>query len=170
MLDVVESIRFLELISMIEARIGGALGNRKLFGITQAGEVFELMNGETFSLHKTCAWCSQPWDIHVGWERGPLQVEQSARMARFLFEMYDVNGNGMIEHLELLRLHRDLHLDELDCSEQLIERFVDVELARLARLPGGHGDDEGGVSLPHFVQYFGEMVPWMRGQLLAETQ
>ena len=29
MLDVVESIRFLELISMIEARIGGALGNRK---------------------------------------------------------------------------------------------------------------------------------------------
>ena len=53
MLDVVESIRFLELISMIEARIGGALGNRKLFGITQAGEVFELMNGETFSLHKT---------------------------------------------------------------------------------------------------------------------
>lgn len=169
MLDVVESIRFLELISMIEARIGGALGNRKLFGITQAGEVFELMNGETFSLHKTCAWCSQPWDIHVGWERGPLQVEQSARMARFLFEMYDVNGNGRIEHLELLRLHRDLHLDELDCSEQLIERFVDVELARLARLPGGHGDDEGGVSLPHFVQYFGEMVPWMRGQLLAET-
>ena len=55
LLDVVESIRFLELISMIEARIGGALGNRKLFGITQAGEVFELMNGETFSLHKTCA-------------------------------------------------------------------------------------------------------------------
>lgn len=169
MLDVVESIRFLELISVIEARIGDALGNRKLFGITLVGEVSELMNGETFSLHKTCAWCSQPWDIHVGWERGPLQVEQSARMARFLFDMYDVNGNGRIEHLELLRLHRDLRLDELDCSEQLIERFVDVELARLARLPGGHGDDEGGVSLPHFVHYVGEMVPWMRQELLGKT-
>ena len=116
-----------------------------------------------FRCTRHARWCSQPWDIHVGWERGPLQVEQSARMARFLFDMYDVNGNGRIEHLELLRLHRDLRLDELDCSEQLIERFVDVELARLARLPGGHGDDEGGLSLPHFVQYFGENGRWCHG-------
>ncbi len=179
MMEVVESIRFQELTKAIEALIGGALGDRKLFGIDKDGEVADLINGETFSLHTSNAWCSQPWDIHVSKERGPLQTEQTAPMARFLFETYDVNCNGRIERAELLRLLKDLQLEELDVSEQLIERFVDGELARLARLPGGDGRDgrDGGsppsrqsnaVRLPQFVQYVGEMVRWMRQELLAD--
>ena len=160
--DVIESVRLVELKSAIEAKRGCALGSKRLFGIDRAGEVVEIGSSDAFSQFILTSWFMQPWSVHICAEQGVLQTLSIAPMAKFLFDTYDINSNGKIDRLELLRLLKDLKLERLEVSDKLLHRFVETELARLAT------DGSREISLHQFIEYMASMVRWMRTELTAD--
>ena len=74
-----------------------------------------------------------------------------------------MNRNGRLERHELVRIIKDLNLERLQCSELLIERFVEAEFCLLDT------DGSGGIDLHEFTEYVTSMTRWMREELTFEA-
>lgn len=86
---------------------------------------------------------------------------QHSKIARVLFEKYDVNRNGRLDKVELARVLCDLHLERYDCSPELQARFVDNQFLKLDT------DGSGSMSLDEFTKYVSSMTSWTRNELLV---
>lgn len=131
LMDVANSVRWVELEKAIRSRCGERLPTKhRFFWVNPGGEVVELNSSASFSRYLLAMWCCHPWEIHAhagGSLLGSLRYMSHVSMASTLFIRYDVNGSGHIERRELLRLLADLKLERLHIPRQLVERFVQVE-------------------------------------------
>ena len=57
-----------------------------------------------------------------------------------------MQGNGILEPRELVRMYRRLDLDELDCSSAVMDGFLTGEFTRV------DSDGSGGLTLSEFTQ------------------
>ena len=163
LIEVPESVRLVELEKVIEARCGPVLAkssSNKLYGIDHTGEIVELINSEVFGQYAEMMWCRQ-WTLHVANDEESLRSLSFAPMARFLFDCYDVDCDGWLGKIELLRLMNDLLLERLDVSELLLMRFVDAEFNRVVK-------DGSQMDRMQFIGYTCEMVRWARRELRDE--
>ena len=91
-------------------------------------------------------WGTQPWVIHA--HDDEIMLDDAASL---LFAKYDLRRCGFIERLGLARLLQDARLERLrdlgcDCSDALVERFVEHEFGRLDT------DGSGRIELEEFTR------------------
>ena len=177
LMDLKASTPYLKLREAIMTRCGKALshlqaGELRLFWVHD-GKVHKI-DSNGWRQYSMWLWCTVPWELHLqdlGAGRGSDSIKSSApdpnmlkvplrRVGRLLYTRYDVNDNGRMERHELKRMMRDLHLERLDCSPQLVERFIEAEFQRI------DFDGSDGIGLPEFIDYVTVMKPWMRCELL----
>ena len=126
-----DSVRFNEWVAEIRRRCGmQPSAPVRLLWLTRSGCTIEL-NQRTFAHYVLAHWC-EPWTlfVHDDAEAEPQPIRLT-HTGRVLFRRYDVNQNGRVEKRELLRLFKDLSLEQLGCSDAFIEQFIDGEFAAL---------------------------------------
>lgn len=147
LMDVAASIRLDELTKAVQRRCSRKNPLRLLW-LHPDGETIELDKQSTFDEYVHTMWAVQPWVIHVH-DPLTLHVDRIAldEKAAVLFDRYDLNGNGRVEARELTRLFQDLNLEQLECSDALIQEFIEGEFLRLDK------DSSGGLTLSEFTTY-----------------
>lgn len=174
LLSAAESISMANLQQLINERCGLSLRlyegkkEEKIYGILPSGEVVCLSSTEAFHQFAAQMWCTQPWQLHVTADKEELQITQVEERASVLFEAYDVNRDGCIDRVELLRMHRDLRLERLDIFDELLNRFVEAEFRRLSAWSIAEGLDPTKVQLPQFVSYVVSLGRWMKRELFED--
>ena len=161
MMNVMNSIYLEDLKKAVAKRCGLQGSKFKLIWLNLGGESVELTSQRLFARYADTMWCSRPWELHVLPEDSmSLKAIALNETAKTLFAKYDINNNGRIDKSELLTMLKDLNLSRLECSEALIQLFVQGEFDRI------DFDKSEGLSLEEFTNYATSMTRWMRDELL----
>jgi len=159
--NVVNSVYLDDLRKIISERLG-VTGRFKVLWLNLGGETIELNSQRIFSKYADTMWCTRPWELHVQPE-GKAMVKSLALhdYTKTLFVKYDINNNKQIDKAELKKMLLELDRDKIQCSEKLLEKFVDVEFPDLDK------DNSGGLTLNEFTDYVTSMTRFMRDELLT---
>lgn len=160
LMDITNSVRLDEFTKAVRQRCGGRLytppgagkGEGKpeplrLLWLHPDGDTIPLEKQSVFEQYVLTMWCRQPWVVHVHYpSECPLHPIALSDKAVILFDRYDVNDNGRVERRELVRLFRDLNLEQLQVSTKLVDEFIDGEFRRLDK------DNSGGLTIDEFTE------------------
>ena len=169
MLHVAHSIRLVDFDKAVVARCGSAVPESyDYYWIEPGGDLIGLVNQEAFTRFVFTNWCTQPWVVHMLDGTSQTSLEEATILSSIdkpvshLFDIYDVNQNGRVERRELLRMLNDLDLPELEVTQKLIERLVEVLYVRI------DANDNEGIDKAEFIAYFASMTRWMRNKLIDQ--